>query len=89
LWRVLSSGIYLLKVNRPFGEIYPLHFQGRRINQARNLREAGGSAYYLLQTGVLLGLFSDTEDGDSMFLLKVCSLPPEYTALYLRKYNSS
>jgi hypothetical protein len=37
-----------LKVNRHFGETYHLHFQGRRIRQAINQREAGSKQSFTL-----------------------------------------
>jgi hypothetical protein len=62
-----------LKVNRRFGGIYCLHIQGRRINQAKNQREAlcllPGSCRFFL-----LWLLLDPEDGNNIFYETLGSL---------------
>jgi hypothetical protein len=44
-------------------------------------------ACYLLDTGFLLGLFFDPEDGGNMLLPNVAWLSNDYTALYPRRYS--
>jgi hypothetical protein len=48
-----------------------------------------GSAYYLIHAGFLLDLFFDPEDGSAILLRNVGCLSTDYTALYLRRQNSS
>jgi hypothetical protein len=43
-----------LKVNRPFGGIYRLHLQDRKISRARNQRESRWQAMYSSETLVVL-----------------------------------
>jgi hypothetical protein len=63
-----------LKVNRRFGGTYRLYLLGRRINQARNQREAGSK-----QRAVsLLGLFFDRSD---VFLRNVGWVSTDYTVV--------
>jgi hypothetical protein len=53
----------VLKMNGRFGVICHLHFEGRKISQARN--ELATSFH----AGFSLGLFCDPQDGGEMFLL--------------------
>jgi hypothetical protein len=79
-----------LKVSRCFWGTCCLHFQGRRIGQARNQHEAGGKPpCHLLHTISLLGLFFDPEDRGDMFLRNVGWLSADCMALYPRRHNSS
>jgi hypothetical protein len=68
------------KVNQRSGGTCRLHFQGRRISQARNQGEECGK----LHARFLLGLFFDTENGGDMFFRNVGWLSTDYTALYPR-----
>jgi hypothetical protein len=77
LWDLTSRSP--MKFNRRFGETYCLHLWGRRINKARALFAI------CFHSGFFLGLFSDPEDGDNMFLRNVCWLLTDYTALYVRR----
>jgi hypothetical protein len=60
-----------LKVNRLFGGTCRLHLRGRSKQETRTKHVAGGSARYLRQAGVLLGLFFDPKDGGDMILQNV------------------
>jgi hypothetical protein len=46
-------------------------------------------ACWLLQTGLLFGLFLETGNGGDISLSNFGRLPPDYTALYARRQNSS
>jgi hypothetical protein len=52
------------------------------------MKQASKRTPFLLYAGFLLGLLIHTKDGDGMFLRKVCSLSPAYTALYPRRYRT-
>jgi hypothetical protein len=54
-----------LKVSRCFEGRCRLHFQGRRISQARNQHDSRW------QAGLLLGLLFELEDGSDMFLRNI------------------
>jgi hypothetical protein len=47
------------------------------------------SVCYPIRAGFFLGFLFDPENGGDMFLRNVDSLSTVYTALYLRRYNSS
>jgi hypothetical protein len=70
-----------------FWDITPLtghlHFQGRRISQGRNQREASSKLLYYF------GLFFDPEDGGNLFLWKVHWLSTYYKALYTKIWKFS
>jgi hypothetical protein len=66
-----------LRANGHFDGIYRLYFQSRRINQARNQREAGSKQSYY------------REHGADMFLRNVGWLSTDYTMLHPRRQNSS
>jgi hypothetical protein len=52
-------------------------------NQPAFLGNISQSAYYLLHASVLLGLFLDLEDGDSMFLQNSGYVPGDRTLPYV------
>jgi hypothetical protein len=66
-----------LKLNRRFGGICHLHFQGRRIKEIRIQHEASNK------------LPCSIEDGGQMFLRNVCWRPTDYTTLYPGRYKAS
>jgi hypothetical protein len=42
-----------------------------------------------MEDAALLDLLLNPEDGGDMFLRNISKLPPDYTALYPRRYKSS
>jgi hypothetical protein len=48
-----------------------VHWQTTEVSE-ENVASILRFAYYLLQPGILLGLFFDTEDRGNMFLRKIC-----------------
>jgi hypothetical protein len=89
---VMKSSIFwdvtpcsLLKVNQRFGGRCRHHLQGRRKSRARNQLDSGRNQ---LDSGWQAELF-DPEYGGDMFLRNVGCLSTDYTALYLRRQNSS
>jgi hypothetical protein len=81
-----------LKVNRCFGGTCCLHLHGgSRQNSVISLWLCIESLFacYMLHDGFLLDLFFHPEDWDDMFLRNISWLSADYTALYIRRRNSS